>query len=146
MDGRQLLSDPCQYDEGKYTRYNQSELLKVGPSGALVWFSFADVGAQSFSVSQDRFHDVKRLDLSSFDGSPMSPMYLVDKTPKMLPTTTLSSTPSAAPKNKRHYVEKTGPSIDIKGLMSTDYLLNPDRWWWLGILMTSIGGITLFYS
>lgn len=29
VDGRQLLSDPCKYDVGRYTRYNQTELFKV---------------------------------------------------------------------------------------------------------------------
>ena len=29
IDGRELLSDPCKYDEGRYTRYNQTELFKV---------------------------------------------------------------------------------------------------------------------
>lgn len=29
VDGRQLLSKPCDYDKGIYTRYNQSELFKV---------------------------------------------------------------------------------------------------------------------
>lgn len=31
VDGRQLMSTPCDYDHGIYTRYNQSELLKVRP-------------------------------------------------------------------------------------------------------------------
>lgn len=31
QDGRQLLSDPCMYDQGIYTRYNQSEYFKVFP-------------------------------------------------------------------------------------------------------------------
>lgn len=29
VDGRQLLSEPCNYKNSIYTRYNQSELLKV---------------------------------------------------------------------------------------------------------------------
>ena len=29
VDGRQLLSDPCNNKNGIYTRYNQSELFKV---------------------------------------------------------------------------------------------------------------------
>ena len=29
VDGRQLLSDPCNNDNAIYTRYNQSELFKV---------------------------------------------------------------------------------------------------------------------
>jgi hypothetical protein len=29
VDGRQLLSQPCEYDHAIYTRYNQSELFEV---------------------------------------------------------------------------------------------------------------------
>lgn len=29
VDGRQLLSKPCDYEKGIYTRYNQTELFKV---------------------------------------------------------------------------------------------------------------------
>lgn len=29
IDGRQLFSDPCEYNHGQYTRYNQTEFFKV---------------------------------------------------------------------------------------------------------------------
>lgn len=29
VDGRQLLSEPCDYDKSIYTRYNQTETMKV---------------------------------------------------------------------------------------------------------------------
>ena len=32
VDGRQLMSDPCNYDQSIYSRYNQSELFEVGRS------------------------------------------------------------------------------------------------------------------
>lgn len=35
VDGRQLLSNPCSYDNAIYTRYNQTELFLVRPSGQL---------------------------------------------------------------------------------------------------------------
>jgi hypothetical protein len=31
IDGRQILSDPCNYDVSIYTRYNQTEIFKVRP-------------------------------------------------------------------------------------------------------------------
>lgn len=34
VDGRQLLSKPCDYDKGIYTRYNQSELFRVSENVA----------------------------------------------------------------------------------------------------------------
>lgn len=30
VDGRQLVSDPCKNDVGRYTIYNQTELFQVG--------------------------------------------------------------------------------------------------------------------
>lgn len=40
VDGRQLLSEPCSYDNAIFTRYNQTEKFKVFPfpSCALVIF------------------------------------------------------------------------------------------------------------
>jgi Chaperone for protein-folding within the ER, fungal len=32
VDGRQLMSDPCNYHQAIYSRYNQSELIQVGVS------------------------------------------------------------------------------------------------------------------
>lgn len=29
VDGRQLVSDPCEYDKSLYTRFRQTELMKV---------------------------------------------------------------------------------------------------------------------
>ncbi|RJE26856.1 hypothetical protein PHISCL_00768 [Aspergillus sclerotialis] len=127
VDGRQLLSDPCKNDVGRYTMYNQTELF------------------QSFSVSTDKFHGVKRLDLYAFDGAPMNPMYLVQKPPEMLPTTTLNLAPTETARRKRHYVEHTKSPLNTKSLIKRDHILNPDYWWWLGLIMTSIGGIALFY-
>lgn len=30
VDGRQLVSDPCDFDKSVYTRFHQTELMKVG--------------------------------------------------------------------------------------------------------------------
>lgn len=94
----------------------------------------------------DDFHGVKRLDLFSFDGAPMNPMYLVYKPPEMLPTTTLSSSPIETAKGKRHYVEDAEPPFYVNHLVKEGNVFNPDYWWWLGVIMTSIGGITLLYT
>lgn len=32
VDGRQLLSNPCSYDQSIYTRYNQTEVFQVHPT------------------------------------------------------------------------------------------------------------------
>lgn len=76
----------------------------------------------------------------------MNPMYLVDRSPMMLPTTVLSSTSSDTARAKRHYVAETGAFVTMKNLFKAQDLANPDRWWWLGVAMTSLGGIALLCS
>lgn len=76
----------------------------------------------------------------------MIPMYLVGKSPQMLPTTTLDSKPAATAKSKRHSAEEAAPFISMRNLIKMHDLADPDRWWWLGVAMTSVGGIALLYS
>ncbi|CEP61162.1 Rot1p LALA0_S02e08108g [Lachancea lanzarotensis] len=75
VDGRQLLSDPCN-DNGTsvYSRYNQTEVYK--------WFT----------VQVNDYHGVYELQLYQSDGSPMQPLYLAYRPPMMLPTETLNPT------------------------------------------------------
>lgn len=75
VDGRQLLSDPCN-DKGTsvYSRYNQTETFK------------------SFTVGIDPYHGIYKLQLYQFDGSPLQPLYLAYRPPMMLPTETLNPT------------------------------------------------------
>jgi hypothetical protein len=67
-------------------------------------------------------------------------MFLAYRPPKMLPTTTLNPTPTGS-KRKRDLSSKSGLH-----LISREELINPKRWWWLGVLMTSLGGAAVFYS
>ncbi|RDW83690.1 Protein rot1 [Aspergillus mulundensis] len=126
MDGRQLVSDPCSSAKGLYSRYNQTEEYN------------------SFTVGIDPYYDSMRLDLYSFDGSPMIPMYLAYKPPEMLPAEPLESIRSK--RAKRHIdVEATGP-FDLTTLVSKDSLVDPDRWLWMGVVMSAMGGVALFFS
>ncbi|CAG7924925.1 unnamed protein product [Penicillium olsonii] len=122
VDGRQLLSDPCRKDIAEYTRFNTTERFK------------------DFSVGIDKYHDEKRLQLTRADGSKVHPMFIAYEQPKMLPTKTLNPTPTGN-KVKRDVQSDTGFY-----LVSRDQLINPDRWLWLGVLMTSLGGAAFFYS
>ena len=79
VDGRQLLSSPCSYEQSIYTRYEQPELFL------------------SYEVLTDPYHNVPRLNLARFDGSPMNPMFLVYSPPQMLPTETLNPTSTSGP-------------------------------------------------
>ncbi|KAF7627888.1 protein rot1 [Aspergillus flavus] len=126
-DGRQLVSDPCSSSLATYTRYNQTETFN------------------SFQVSKDPYHGIQRLDLKRFDDSPMHPMYLVYQPPQMLPTTTLNPV-SETGKSKRHVARDTDRLPGVRNLITKEELTNPDRWLWVGVFATALGGITLFYS
>ncbi|PLB46147.1 hypothetical protein P170DRAFT_415045 [Aspergillus steynii IBT 23096] len=126
-DGRQLESDPCSSSLGTYTRYNQTERFN------------------SFKVSVDPYHNVQRLDLFSFDDSPMHPMYITYRPPQMLPTSPLESVTKDA-KRKRDVGSQTESPFRMANLIKREDLVNPDRWLWLGIFMTALGGITVFCS
>lgn len=74
----------------------------------------------------------------------MPPMYLAYRPPEMLPTEPLSDVTSK--KNKRHLSGEPGKRVGLEGLVSKDSLLDPDRWLWLGVVMSAVGGLTLFFS
>ncbi|GAB7355914.1 hypothetical protein MBLNU459_g6558t1 [Dothideomycetes sp. NU459] len=125
VDGRQLLSEPCTYDKAIYTRYNQSELMK------------------SYEVLTDPYHNIPRLNLFEFNGSPIQPMYLVYSPPQMLPTSTLNPTATATATGK----SKRGLEVPLNYKMTQRKgvdAMNPDRWWWIGLCMTGVGGIMYF--
>ncbi|KAJ5217085.1 Protein r.t1.c1 [Penicillium chermesinum] len=119
VDGRQMLSEPCRGDTSHYTRYNNTEHFK------------------GYSVSIDKYHGVRRLDLTMATGEIQMPLYFAYKDPKMLPTNTLNPVPTGHKKR-----EIVGPVQ----LAIREELLNPDRWWWLGVFMTSLGGMAFFFS
>ncbi|PKY04419.1 hypothetical protein P168DRAFT_327373 [Aspergillus campestris IBT 28561] len=121
VDGRQLLSDPCSSDHGEYTRYNQTEKFN------------------SFKVAVDPYHKIQRLDLKSFDDSPMHPMYLVYRPPEMLPPMTLK----AVGKRKRDVLRD---GVSSPSLLTQGNLIDPNRWLWFGVFASALGGIALIYS
>ncbi|KAL9107216.1 MAG: hypothetical protein Q9227_007840 [Pyrenula ochraceoflavens] len=132
VDGRQLLSSPCTYDESIFTRYHQPEV---------------------YSVYKDTFHNIQRLDLFKFDGSPMNPMFLAYSPPQMLPTQTLNPTNTASGaaasstgSNKFRVKRDTdpGPRILPPVLTSPPQPENYDRLWWLGLGMIGLG--TMLYG
>lgn len=139
VDGRQLLSEPCGKELGHYTRFNTTEEFKVRLSFVFFLPAHSD-STQEFSVYIDKFNHIKRLDLTKVDGSLLHPMFLAYQPPKMLPTTTLNPTPTGH-KEKRELSSKSGLQ-----LIAREQLIDPDRWWWLGVLMTSLGGVAFFCS
>lgn len=134
VDGRQLLSTPCQYESSLYTRYHQPEVF------------------ERYNVYIDPYHNVQRLDLFQFDGSPMNPMFLAYSPPQMLPTSTLNPTPTATASGK----SKAKRDVDMMGEeqepMNRNAIIqpkdpyNPDVVWWAGVTLTAVGGLIYMYS
>ena len=85
-----------------------------------------------------------------FDGSPMNPMYLAySPTPQMLPTQTLN--PTTAASSGSPATSATGSSKRKRAMAgdsvrpsSRSRLLDPDLWWWLGVVSTGLGAVLYF--
>lgn len=82
---------------------------------------------------------MQRLDLQQASGKILHPMYLAYRPPKMLPTSTLNPMPTGSRKKR----DLTGAAFHM---VVKDELVNPNRWWWFGVLMTSLGGVAFFCS
>lgn len=79
----------------------------------------------------------------------MQPMYLVYQPPEMLPTTTLNPTVrvTATGKAKRDTVfGETAQTLHKNMLLTRMDPATLDRWWWIGVIMTSVGGVVLLCS
>lgn len=77
-------------------------------------------------------------------------MYLAYKPPEMLPTQTLNptATASGAGTTSTGKTRRSPPKMEGSlEPMSKDVIgkpreyVNPDKWWWIGVGMTALGGI-----
>ncbi|KAF2732977.1 hypothetical protein EJ04DRAFT_495970 [Polyplosphaeria fusca] len=130
VDGRQLYSDPCNYDSSIYTRYNTSEMF------------------ERYSVYQDPYHNITRLDLYKFDGAPLMPLYLAFSPPQMLPTTTLNPLTTAAPGGAKATAKVKRSELPLNHnvmMKRTPEMQRADRWWWFGVFMTGSGAVLYFF-
>lgn len=129
VDGRQLMSSPCSYDNAVYTRYDQPETMK------------------SYEVLTDPYHNVPRLNLFKFDGSPIQPLYLMYSPPQMLPTQTLNPTAAAGQPTGKAKVKRDGEQTVLNGgggegvQVPISEFYNPDKWWWAGVGLTALGTV-----
>ncbi|PSN69193.1 hypothetical protein BS50DRAFT_489869 [Corynespora cassiicola Philippines] len=144
VDGRQLLSDPCTYKNSIYTRYNASELFDVSqpnPTYALM------LPLHRYEVITDPYHNIKRLNLFKFDGSPLMPMYLAFSPPEMLPTSTLNPTATMTGGAKATgKVKRSELPLNINVITKrTPRQQQADQWWWFGVFLTASGGVLYFF-
>lgn len=106
---------------------------------------------KSYQVLKDPYHNVQRLNLFKFDGSPIQPMYLQFSPPQMLPTQTLNPT-SRATATAKSRVKRTegsdgdGEQVPLNsnirmGQQKEEGVLNADRWWWAGVGLTALGTV-----
>lgn len=104
---------------------------------------------QSYQVLTDPYHNIPRLNLFKFDGSPMNPMYLVYSPPQMLPTSTLnptaSATAGATATGSSKLRKRDEVPLNFKMTQRRAHqVMNPDRWWWIGLTLTGVGGLMYF--
>lgn len=105
---------------------------------------------QRYEQIIDPYHNIPRLNLYKFDGSPMNPMYLAYRPPQMLPTTTLNPMPTATAtatgKNSKRGLDAEVPldwklKLEPKGTQHLVQHINTDRLWWFGLGLTGVGGL-----
>lgn len=94
----------------------------------------------------DPYHNVTRLNLYKFDGSPLMPLYIAMSPPEMLPTTTLNPITTATPGAKA--TSKAKRSIffndNVLGKRSPE-MKQADKWWWFGVFLTASGGVLYYF-
>lgn len=117
VDGRQLLSQPCEADLSTYIRFSTNDTM------------------QSYEITVDDYRGEWTLTLNRLYGSPVQPLYLMYDPPQMLPTTTLLPTSTAASKRKRSLDDAILPrqAPDVLGMM-----------WYTSVGMIVIGSIGYF--
>lgn len=127
VDGRQLLSQPCQ-DNGTstYSRFSQVEAFR------------------NYELSIDDFHGRYKLQLYEAYGRQFQPLYLAYRPPLMLPTVTMNPTGADSPR-------ETGLKLKVKRSLENRYKTNSirqpkynyDLWWWISVGLV-VGGSTLY--
>ncbi|CAR26964.1 hypothetical protein ZYGR_0I02340 [Zygosaccharomyces rouxii] len=141
VDGRQLVSDPCN-DNGvsTYNRYNQT------------------INFHHFYTQLDDYHGMYKLQLFQFDESPLQPLYLAYRPPMMLPTETLNPTEAATSDNAkptgkqkrslrdtvRRNLENRHRTNAVKSKPKS--ILNSDLVWYLSAGMIGVGSVVFLSS
>ncbi|AMD21440.1 HER161Wp [Eremothecium sinecaudum] len=136
VDGRQLVSDPCN-DKGKsqYVRYSHDTLF------------------ERFTVELDDYHGKQKLQLYAFDGSPLQPLYLAFKPPQMLPTVTLRptaargieiTTTNSPKRSLRDTVKRSLENKYKTNAVKKQSVFNSEFYWWCGAALIGVGSLAFF--
>lgn len=130
VDGRQLMSDPCNIGSNSmYTRYEQP-----------TWF-------KTYQVQVDRYHGRYMLQIFQFDGSKMQPLYLAYRPPLMLPTQALNPTDKASETKKASLRKRVKRSLENQYRTTATMESLPARyefWWWTAIAGIGLGSAAIF--
>lgn len=160
VDGRQLISDPCNSATAVYTRYIQQELFQVRSScsNKKEWDEslMIYVRWKKYEVVTDKFSNTQRLNLFAFDGAPLNPMYLAYNPPQMLPTQLLNPTSTSATEAKQTSsvpakrdlgrVKAVQMPLKTEVFFPVEWFTpNADLLWWFGAGMTALGGVGYFF-
>ena len=109
---------------------------------------------QKYEVLTDPYHNILRLNLYQFDGTPVMPLYKAMVTPEMLPTSTLNPTVTATSgatkatskaKAKRGQVLMGGGGLEGTPRTGHEIQRMADRWWWFGVALTASGSVLYFF-
>ncbi|CAK9438825.1 uncharacterized protein LODBEIA_P30490 [Lodderomyces beijingensis] len=143
VDGRQLLSDPCNQDDpnmSTYSRYVQPTFFKT------------------YQKYVDPYHGRWTLQIYQFDGSKMQPLYLAYKPPLMLPTHALNPTDAASETAAVLGSGNSGSSSShkkrsIKRSLENQYRTNAirqtydesfDKYWWASVVCLGLASSYMF--
>ena len=135
-DGRQQLSEPCDGAYSTFRRYNQSETFL------------------GYEQLLDRYNDRERLNLLAWDGTPAIPMWLIQRPPQMLPTTTLHPSRSDAadtddlrmlmPPSKILSRREVKDDTTLDGQPMTRPILTLTLLFWLGFFVAGAGSLLMW--
>ena len=119
--------------------------------------TLANIFVKRYEILMDPFHNIKRLNLYRFDGSPMHPMFLAYKVPQILPTEDLHPSSTVAASQGKPTGQSSKAKRDIAPQKvrqppgwqplskTTTRMMDPDTWWWMGLGMTGFGSFLYFY-
>jgi hypothetical protein len=129
------------------TRENTTEIFQVRKNTTVAPLVLKLTGSQRYELLMDPFHNIPRLNLYRFDGSPLPAMYLAFKPPTMLPTSTLSPTKTTTATGAKATAKKVKRMLGLEDSSvwsldqsPTSRWQDPNSWWWFGIGVTGLGG------